>query len=335
MTRPLLIGIDGGGSKTDAILLSPDGELLARAIGGPSNYQDVGRHAAAQVWTELIDVLTQDVNGVLKASAWGLAGWDRPRDAEILSVVVRQLDPTPDAGRDMVNDAFLALRAGSIDGHGVAIIAGTGSNCCGINPDGNRQNIGGLAFEFGDSGSGTDIGREGLRAAFRGEDGRGPTTLLTDLLYDRFELERLDDIVDLFVEDADEEANAGHFAPVVFDAATLGDSVATQILEEAGREMGLSASLVAGRLFAVNDTFPLVMGGSVLQHGTSPAMRDAAVAYVHQTFPNAQPVILQAAPVYGAGMLAVDRWRALHPTHDHPPLGAVAARLQAQLQDAE
>ncbi len=335
MKSPLLIGIDGGGTKTDAILLTPHGDLVARATGGPSNYQDVGRHAAVEVWSDLLDVLTEDADGEVLTSAWGLSGWDRPRDAEILSVVIRQVDRAPDAGRDMVNDAFLALRAGSVDGRGVAVISGTGSNCCGVGGPGQRERIGGLAYEFGDSASGTDIGRDGLRAAFRGEDGRAPRTLLIDLLYDRYDLERLDDIVDLFVEDADDPANPGVFAPLVFDAATLGDPVATRILEDAGRELGLCATLVAGRIFSRSDEFPLVMGGSVLQQGSSPAMRNAVVATVQKTFPNASPVLLTAPPVLGAGLLALDRLRAISPELVPRTPTELAARLSAQLKESE
>lgn len=330
---PLLIGVDGGGTKTDAVLLTPDGQIVARATGGGSNYQDVGRHAAASVWDELLTALLEDEDeDRVAASAWGLAGWDRPRDAEILSVVVRQVDRAPDAGRDMVNDAYLALRAGSVEGEGVAVVSGTGSNCWGRGHDGRREHIGGLAFEFGDGASGTDIGRDGLRAAFRGADLRGPHTLLTEMLRDRFNLDRLDDLVDLFVEDADEPTNTGLMAPLVFDAATLGDLVATRILEDAGRDLALSATIVADRLFARQDAFPLVMGGSVLQRGSCPAMRDALVQHVHAAFPNAQPVVLTAPPVLGAALLAIDRLRALDP--DAVPLdsAALAARITAQLE---
>lgn len=338
MSTPLVLGVDGGGTKTDAIVVTPTGRVLARAVGGPSNYQDVGRHAAETEWSELVatvsDIADIGNDTFVAATAWGLSGCDRPRDERILEAVLAKVDPAPDGARDLVNDTFLVLSAGTPHGAGVAVVSGTGSNCVGIGFGGKRTRIGGLAYEFGDDGSANDIGREGLRAAFRGEDGRGPRTLLTEMLRDRYSLDRLDDLVDAFIADADERATPGLVAPLVFDAATMGDPVAIEILEHAGRELALSATLLGARLFSRSDEFPLVLGGSVLQHGSCPVMRDTLVETVQEAFPAADPVVPTAPPVLGAALLALDRLRITHPEAVGESRAQLARTIAAELESS-
>jgi N-acetylglucosamine kinase-like BadF-type ATPase len=330
----VVIGVDGGGTKTDAVLVALDGTVVARAIGGPSNYQAVGRHAAEAVWSELLEATAGRMGAQPLSSCWGLAGCDRPRDEAILEAVLDKVDPAPESLRDLVNDTFLILGAASDDGAGVAVVSGTGSNCVGIGRDGRRDRIGGLAWEFGDDGSGTDIGREGLRSAFRGEDGRGPRTLLTDLIRDRYGLDRLDDVVDLFVFDSDDGVDESALTPLVFDAATLGDPVAVSLLEHAGRELALSANLLAARLFARADAFTLALGGSVLQLGTCPVMREVLIRDVQSQYPNARPVIPDAPPVLGAALLALENLRAARPDLDIPARPLLVRRFLDSLESA-
>ena len=341
MIKLAAIGIDGGGTKTDAVLVSGEGEILARAIGGPSNYQDIGAESAQTVYRGLVDQLVSDFNAShaadlqVGASAWGLSGWDRPRDEEVLRPLVHAVDVAPSDACDIVNDTFLILRSGATAGAGVAVVSGTGSNCVGIAFDGARARIGGHAFEFGDAASGTDIGRDGLRAAFRGADGRAPQTLITDLLCDRYALARIDDVFDFFIADTIAERGApevklGDLALLVFDAANLGDSVATDILTAAGRELATSARTLARDLFSTSSTFPLVMGGSVLRRGSNPSMREALLSDMNDEFPNVFPAVPTAPPVLGAALLALDTLRKRHPDSVDDP-AELARHLESQL----
>lgn len=331
---PAAIGIDVGGTKTAAALVSPDGEVLARASGGPGNYQEIGIDAATAVYTDVVSSLriaAEQGDVTIDAAAWGISGWDRPKDEATLLPVLRSADELADAHRAAVNDAFLLLRAGSMDGTGVALVSGTGSNCVARGPDGVPRRLGGLAFEFGDGGSGSDIGRDGIRAAFRGADGRGPHTLLSELLMDRFSLQRLDDLVDYFIADAAEGINESHAAPLVFDAATLGDPVASQILVDAGRELALSVRTLARELFSADAAFALVLGGSVLQRAANPTMRNSLIASVHDEFPNAIPETPSAPPLLGAALLALDLLASRNGTESPGP--SVAHRLSVSLQE--
>jgi N-acetylglucosamine kinase-like BadF-type ATPase len=308
----LVVGIDGGGTKTECAALSlADGRHCC--IRGPgSNYQGIGIRRAEEVWKGLLDQCLAALHAAredLAAVGFGVAGWDRPKDETVIrGAFDRLFGNTP---REFVNDTHLILRAGTRDGLGVAVVSGTGCNAVGAAPGGRRFRVGGLGPDFGDVGSAADIGAEALRRAFRSLDDRGPTTRIAELIVERLGLERLDDLVDLFIADARAEAAAqafhvGLLAPLVFEAAAQGDEVAIAVLEWAGREVALSARAVARNLFSQTDSFPVVMGGSVFQAGRTDHMRQAFVVDVNREFPNARPVVLASKPVVGAVLYALD-----------------------------
>ncbi len=296
-----VLAIDGGGTKTEGLLAGPDGATIARLIRGPSNYQAIGAEAALAVWSDLLSGLLERAGAEaadLVAAGFGLSGWDRPRDEENIRALVARLGlPCPTW---VDNDTYLILRAGTPDGIGVGVVSGTGSNCAGENRAGRKHRIAGLGPEFGDLGSGGDIGVRALQVAFRSLDGRGPATSLVERIIERFRLERLDDIVDFTMADSRTSWSPTLLTPVVFDGAADGDEQALGILDWAGGELGNAARAVARPLFRADEEFPVVMGGSVLQKGSVDRMRDALIDEVRKEFPAARPVRLEARPVEGA-----------------------------------
>ena len=193
----------------------------------------------------------------------------------------------------------------------------------GTNGAGKRFRVGGIGPEFGDLGGAPDIGQEGLRAAFRSQDDRGPQTLISAMLIERLGLARLDDMVDYFLfdcaeEEGETELDLGLLAPLVFEAASQDDSVAIGILHWAGRELGLSARAVARNLFPRDESFPVILGGSVLQKGATPHLREALEADLRSEFPNFHMHILHQPPVFGALRYAIDRFAASHNTKPQP-----------------
>lgn len=304
-----VIGIDAGGTKTAAVLVDAGGRLIAKTRAGAANYQAVGSATAHQsirdALTPLVDRARAE-GAKVHAVAYGLAGLDRPKDETAFHAIIDRVHPSG-VPRVVVNDTYLILRAGTPDGVGVAVVSGTGSNCVGAGPDGARARIGGLGHPLGDFGSGGDIGRDALGAAFRGQDGRGEPTALTGMLMERLGLERLDDLVDYMMADAEQPVQEKNIAPLVLEAAEAGDRVSQRILADAGRELGLSARLVAKQLFGEEAAPTVVLGGSVLQRGRSRFMIDALEAELHTGFPEARTTILAAPPVLGAALLGLDQ----------------------------
>jgi len=305
----VLIGIDGGGTKTECCALSLRSGTHCRLVGGGSNYQGTGIARARAVWKDLVERSLAHLDAGpehLAAAGLGIAGLDRPKDDAVIRTAFSEI--LGEVPFELVNDAYLALRAGTVDGVGVAVVSGTGCNAMGTARDGRRFRVGGIGPEFGDLGSASDIGVEALRAAFRAQDDRGPPTVLATRLESRLGLERLDDLVDFFLADNETsgEFTMGMVAPLVFQAAAEGDGEAVRILRWAGRELGLSARAVARNLFSPDVEFFLVLGGSVLQKGLTSHVVDALVGDVRVEFPKVMPVVLESPPVAGAVRYALD-----------------------------
>jgi N-acetylglucosamine kinase-like BadF-type ATPase len=305
----VILSIDAGGTKTLVAGMRLGDGTIATVRGDGSNYQGIGIARAKDIWRGLVDQVLAALGGGMDqvaSAGLGIAGYDRPKDAEVIKAAFD--DVLPGVPRELTNDAYLVLRAGTRDGVGVAVISGTGCNAMGTAADGKRFRIGGLGPDFGDLGSGTDIGTEALRRAFRSLDGRTGPTLLEKLIRQRFNLQRLDDLVDFFLAD---HAGSGHFhagllCPLVFEAAGLGDGQAVDVLEWGGRELANAARAVARRLFSRDVAFLLVMGGSVLQRGRTSHLRDALMADVRREFPRAAGVVLDVQPVAGGLLYALD-----------------------------
>lgn len=322
--RIALLGVDAGGTKTAGLAMTPEGRVVAHVVAGPGNYQAVGVAAARATLADVVRPLVEACRREAltpAAIAYGLSGLDRPKDRAVLdrmtaAVAVELGEPALAEARVLVNDTFLILRAGSDDGVGVAVVSGTGANTVGRGPDGREARVGGLASELGDTGGGTDIAIAGLRAARRGKDGRGPRTLIEDLVVRYLGLEEIEDLVDFMIPGDVEGAPSGprlpfgalasSLAPLVFEAAAAGDEVARAILTEMGHELGLSVRLVASRLFRPDDPFPLVFGGSVLTRATDPLFARTIEEEARTAFPRIEVRTLQAPPVLGGILLAWD-----------------------------
>lgn len=167
-------------------------------------------------------------------------------------------------------DDTVTCHAGALSlGWGVSITAGTGVACLVVPQMGEPSVLSGHGYLLGDEGGAFWIGREGLRAALRASDGRGPATSLTDAAADRFG--GLADLA-IRVHSASRPANEiAHFAPDVLAVADTGDAVADAVAEDATAELVLltrAAVTTALRGSAdANASVPVGIGGRLLAPG--------------------------------------------------------------------
>jgi hypothetical protein len=179
----LVLGVDGGGSKTHAMVADERGETLGFASSGRSNWEDAGLGGArAALETAITGALAAAgaAAGELAASAFGLAGLDWDSDRPMLAALI---DPLGLGGpRRLDNDSFIALRAGTSQPFGVVVIAGTGTVAAGRDPTGRTFRTFGLEPMYGDFGSATDVAEEAVHAVADAYKGRGPATTLSELL---------------------------------------------------------------------------------------------------------------------------------------------------------
>ncbi|HEU4783117.1 MAG TPA: BadF/BadG/BcrA/BcrD ATPase family protein [Ktedonobacterales bacterium] len=259
---PLFLGVDGGGSKTLAVIVDQGGCERGRGVAGSSNHEVVGLERAVAAIREAVGQATAIAHADLPlTAAWiGLAGIDQPRDIELLTPAVRAF-----AGRVRIsNDAELVL-SGLPHQIGVAVISGTGSIALGSDAQGTLARVGGWGHVLGDEGSGFGIGREALQCAVRAADGRGPATALLDNILGHWQLPAPEALLERVYPTFDKTAIAA-LAPLVLALAREGDSVACKIEARAAHELALAVMAVARRLGFVAGPLPVAFGGGVLIH---------------------------------------------------------------------
>jgi N-acetylglucosamine kinase-like BadF-type ATPase len=265
----LVLGIDGGATKTVAWLAvcSADAEssVVGRGIAGPANPQAIGFDAALENLDRAIAVAFDEAGmkpGPVAAAVLGLAGSDRDENRQVLHgwAEKRRL-----AHRfRVVHDGLPLLVAGSPEGWGIALIAGTGSFAFGRTADGRTARAGGWGYLFGDEGSAYWIALAGLRAAAQSADGRAPPTRLVDALLDRLHLKRAEELVTAIYPTASDRARIASLADVVTELADQDDAAAEQILDTAAAQLAAMVAAIARRLDFSPNPFPLAVAGGAL-----------------------------------------------------------------------
>jgi N-acetylglucosamine kinase-like BadF-type ATPase len=302
----LVVGVDGGGAKTHAVVADNRGDVLGAALGGPSNWEDVGLAAAGQELHDVVSrallaagVSARDIDG----SVFGLAGVDWETDVQRLDPVVAALGlPGP---RAIMNDAFLPLRAGTQWPWGVAVIAGTGSVAAGRSPAGQLFRTFGLGPMFGDEGSGSEVAEAAVRAVAEAHLGKGPATDLTEVLCRRTGRDSVPELLEFLSREFLDSPELPTVAVDVLRTADAGDAVARGIAARAGTALGEAAGLVARRLAMEELEFDLVLAGGLLR-GRNRLVIDPLEAALKRTAQAATLVHLDAPEVVGAILMAME-----------------------------
>lgn len=313
----LVLGVDGGGSKTVAWLAEIDPttpgaqpglfenrsepRVVGRGTAGASNFQTVGRRAALENLGQAVEAAFRDAGrppGPVACAVLALAGCDRPENSQALQqwADARQLA----ASLRIVHDGASVLAAGTPENWGAALIAGTGSFAFAQRPEGDGVRAGGWGYLLGDEGGGYWIALSGLRAAARAAEGRGPETSLLPTFMKHFGLSEPLELISAVHRLADDRAALAGLAQLVLAAADQ-DAVARTIVHQAGDELaGLVASAV--RRAGLSGPFPLAMAGGLLVHSRVLQDRVAEALEAHRL--KAHPTTLVPEPVVGAVRLA-------------------------------
>jgi N-acetylglucosamine kinase len=295
-----VLGVDGGGSGTRCVIASLSGHILARGSGGPSNPLTAGLDDAAEAIQAAVEEASRrcGINSFI-ASVMGLAGTER---ASTIESLVARLTLHDLGDLSIIGDAQIALAGAMGCSPGVVVISGTGSIAYGENDAGETARAGGWGWRLGDEGSGYDIGHKALIAALKDNDGRGPSTLLTETIRGALNLGGLDELVDLTYRGNMGSEEVAALAGLVWEAAGEGDNVALRILEGAGVELGVAASAVIGRL-GLTGGFTLSLVGGVFNLG--PLIRESLERSVRRTAPNCVISRPRFPPEVGAALLAL------------------------------
>jgi N-acetylglucosamine kinase-like BadF-type ATPase len=305
IAEPLLLGVDGGGTSTDARLALRDGRIIGVGKAGPSNAKTVGVERARDALGAAIAAAFADANFEPKAVAsacFGLAGFDRPDDRALLAQWVSE---SRWAERlTQVNDGDLVVAAGTPEGFGVGVIAGTGSIAVGCAPNGRKARAGGWGPLMGDEGSAYAVVLDALRLTARRADGREAAPVpdpLTEGLCHALGVSSATLLVSALHAPGVDRTRIAALAPVVLDACESDSTLTARLLSPAGAALGAQALAVARALGAPSGPLPLALAGGFLL--SAPAVVRALLETMkHAGFETDARTV--SDPVIGAVVLA-------------------------------
>ena len=307
-----VIGVDGGGSKTEAVLLDWQGRELARSRGTSSNWHVVGREAAREV---LAAVMTEVAAAAginlarVRAVTWALAGAGRPDEAAVLRAMQAKL--LPHAAGQVVTDALAALVGGVGARFGVVVISGTGMMVYGEDGHGASARAGGWGHLL-DEGSGYAIALDALRAIAHVHDHVDPLpTQLGQQILAALDLTSPQQLIPWLYAPERQPAHVAALAPLILDAAEAGDLLAIAGVSRAADALAAGVDAVARQL-ALKDAFPLVLSGGLLTGNAF--YRSVVTQSIRTRVPAARPMLPQADAATGAALLALEMLKQPLPT---------------------
>jgi len=307
--KRVVVGVDGGGSKTHAVLAAFDGTILGEVSGGGSNVHKKGVEGAAEVIFDLVGRCIEKAGSSHKAVAHlvvGASGAGRPSTrSELTSVIaaLAQKNKTPFAQITVETDARIALEAASPGKPVIALIAGTGSIALYRADDGQIHRAGGWGSLIGDEGSGYAIARDACAAVMKEHDGRSEKTLLTGLAKEHF---GITDPEDLIPKLHSGKAELAPFAEKVLEAVAGRDRVARQILIKGASEL-VECVRILTLAHPPKHILPVCLMGGLLESGNdySKLVREKLSATLPQIV--VQKPKFQAA--FGAAILGLNAFR--------------------------
>lgn len=307
MTEALFLAIDGGNSKTDVVIGTGDGEVLAFLRGPGSSPHLLGTPGAMRLLGALVEdartVAGLPVDARMEHASVFLAGADLPIEVSRLRAAVAELDWANVSTVD--NDTFALLRAGTASPDAIALVCGAGINCVGRAADGRTARFPALGTFSGDWGGGHHLAALALWHAARGEDGRGPETALCAAVAAHFGYSTVEEVGAALHLDEIPAERVEELSEVLFAVAAAGDPAAASVVAQQADEIVALVRVAGTRLGLLAAPHVVVLGGGVLR-ARHPLLHDAVVAGIHDVAPYATVDVVTDPPVVGAALRALD-----------------------------
>lgn len=284
-SEKMMIGIDGGGTKTEFVLFSESGRILNRIVLDGCNPNTVGMEEAMNILQLGIDTLMK-IKGKISGIFVGAAGLDSGNNTSKIKKMLKE--KYPKVKIQCENDIRNVIACGKNLDRCVAAISGTGMIIY-ANQNGNLKHFGGRGYLLDKGGSGYHIGRDAICAAQDARDGIGEHTILTDLVEEKLGNTVWESIQDIYGKN---QSYIASFTPCVFLAYENGDKIAEPILKN-------NAACLAELINFAVDHYDVgkyvVASGGILKQ--KPAFREMLKEMLH---PDIELDVPDYPPVYGA-----------------------------------
>lgn len=307
----IVLGIDGGGTKTQAVLAAPDGQVLKEVYGGPTNPASVGLDQAVITLGVLVaDVLKNHPSPAV--TVLGLAGIDTPEDERQFFLATQQLRQRYSLSNfSITNDGVIALANGSQAENALILIAGTGSICLGRTAT-KEWRAGGMDYLLSDEGSGYWLGLEILKGVVRSADGRAKPTIFSELVKKHFNIREIEDLKTAVYSPLLSKTQIADVARLWDAGLTQHDALAIELLDRVEKELTDLVRAVVHALDLGEKTFDLVLAGSIAkQQQVEPRLRDC----LSREFKQISILVPTTPPVFGAVTLARKKLQNQTKTH--------------------
>ncbi|GEK33351.1 N-acetylglucosamine kinase [Kurthia sibirica] len=295
------LAIDGGGTKTVAVIADHRGNIVAKTIVGRSNPTTLTQQQFEQTIAKCFDHLraeNAEVFAKVSCCFAGLSGVIEMSYEKIFKdVVLRYYDDT--LSIIIENDACIALFSGTLGEQGVVQIAGTGSITYGLNQQRESARSGGWGYLFDDEGSGYDIAIQGLRSVVKAYDYRGAPTAITAKILQHFDVESVEEIIDQVYSSEHPRTIIAPLSKYVEEAALAGDAIAQKILENTCQSY-LTAIRACEKQLIWSDNTPITVvlaGGIFTNFQLFARMMEQLISVSHDNYQFIKPQLL---PIGGA-----------------------------------
>lgn len=281
-----IVGIDGGGTKTTLVYKSLENEIKEKKVFGAFNMNGIGEEAFRLLLNNISHFICS--LGNCMSLTIGAAGFS---NENMRRLILEAFNRSEIKKLNLVGDHEIALEGALNGGHGIVLIAGTGSICIAKGLDGQIERIGGWGHLIGDAGSGYSLGKDAFSAVTKEIDGYGEKTVITELIKEKFKLNNRNDIISYVY--SNEKSAVASISPLVEVAYDMGDEIAIGIIKSNVKAL---AELISSIGIKIGLKKPdVALCGGLLSKDT--CVRRELVDYLKQTDPDKNCIypILDAA----------------------------------------
>jgi len=295
-----VLAIDLGKTGCRAALWVGASRTDAQGTGAPGLAAAEGAGLAEAAILALVVPLLRAA-GVAQLEVVGVGAAGALAAPEAAQELASRLCTSLPARRVAVASDASTSHAGALDGEpGVVLAVGTGAVAIAIGPDGTLHRADGWGPWLGDEGSGAWLGLQGLRAALRGADGRGPATALQAAAEARY-----GPLLRLAAKVEGHESPprlAASFAGDIAQAARAGDAVAAALIRQAAAMLAGAVRAAASHLAGAGPISTAVTGGLM---GLGSILADPLFAALDDGMPPLCRVHALGTSLDGARLLAL------------------------------
>lgn len=241
------LGIDGGGTKTTALVGDEKGNIICKAVSGSLNYNDVGFEGARKTLSDIMEQLTNQLGSIELESAFiGCSALEGEAQPHIIEKLCKGIVSAKAIG--MNSDLYVALYSVADKAPRCVAVCGTGSMAVGTADNKSVLTAGGWGHIVGDEGSAYSISRNAIATAFKLYDSDDRSSALVKAVCDFYKVRNLPDAVEIIYSENTCKSDIASFSPVVYDLAKSGNKEAKAILSEQSEEFAATVKTLIKRM---------------------------------------------------------------------------------------